>query len=282
MKAASAHELGVWYSQHLAGDLVACVARHQRCSDEAQRLRSAASAIEDAATAIHAYFPQGSPCVALVTAVQGLLHVVATASLLRDGAGPCLVTALHSLCDRSGAYEPHFVEHGLMALAMSNERLGLAGREWACYDRLDVAILSISEDEAEKLGGAFDVGYTSATADLWIAYGFPQSSNKQRHRLHPLSLQCMRMVLYNPTLLPLASGASSGESFALHYDANQAFDSATWKRQAVRSPRGCSGGLVAGYYPDFGCWIPEGIVTEWYESDKALVVTSLRSVFSAV
>lgn len=278
---ASVRELGVWYSRHLPVDSSACALRYQRCSDEAQLFHEATPRIEGAATAIHAFLPQGSPCIALCTVVRGLLQVVATATLLRDDGGPCLVTALHALCDRAGLYNSHYADHGLMALSMNNERLGLANREWSCYDQFDIAILPLNESEAEQLGGAFDIAHSLTPARLWIAYGFPLSSNKQEHRRRYLALDCLRIILYDPAPYPAASSIPTAASFSLHYDAKQSFNPETRRQQNGRSPRGCSGGLVVGYHPKLGCWIPEGIVTEWHESDRALVATSLRSVFVA-
>lgn len=275
----SACELGIWYDRDLAVDPATSMIRHRRCSDEAQRMRETMPGIEDAAAAIHAFLPKSAPCVALCTVERGLLQVVATATLLRDDGGPCLVTALHAICDREGSYNAHYVDHGLMALSMNNERLGLGNRPWSCYDRLDVAVLALDESEAGRLGGAFDIAHALTPAQLWIACGFPQSSNKQKHLRRPLALDCLRIVLYDPVPLPSASGIAPASGFSLRYDARRAFDPATRRRQYGRSPKGCSGGLVAGYHPEFGCWIPEGIVMEWHESDKALVATSLHSVF---
>jgi hypothetical protein len=278
---ASSVEVGEWYSRGLAVDPLACATRHQRCSNEAQRAHAMMPGVEEAAAAIHAFLPRGAPCVALCTSVHGLLQVVGTATLLRDDGGPCLVTALHAICDRTGLYNSHYADHGLMALSMNNERLELGNRKWACYDSLDVAILPLDENEADRLGGAFDIAHAQVPAQLWIAYGFPQSSNKQKHLRRPFVLDCLRIVLYDSAPFPTASSIAPGASFTLRYDADQVFNPVTGKRQQARSPRGCSGGLVAGYHPEFGCWIPGGIVTEWHESDKALVATSLRSVFAA-
>ncbi|WP_146084116.1 hypothetical protein [Xanthomonas albilineans] len=277
----TARELGVWYSRNLAINLSANAERHRHCSDEAQRAKRAALRIDAAAMAIHAFFPQGTHCVALCTMVHRLVQVVATATLLRDNGGPCLVTALHALCDRTGDYNSHYFDHGLMALSMNNERIGLAGKRWSCYDKHDVALLQLDEEETEKLGGALDIAHAMAPAKLWIAYGFPQSSNKQKHRLHPFSLDCQRIVLYDSTFFPSASSVDPEASFSLHYDPKKAFNAGTRKEQHARSPKGCSGGLVAGYHPQFGCWIPEGIITEWHESSSALVATSIHSVFPA-
>ncbi|QGH66996.1 hypothetical protein GHV42_16560 [Xanthomonas oryzae pv. oryzicola] len=276
-----ARELGVWYSGYLDINLSAGVERYRHCSEEAGRAKKAARSIKGAAMAIHAFFPQGTHCVALCTIVNGLLQVVATATLLRDNGGPCLVTALHAICDRVGAYQSHYFDHGLMALATNNERIVLAGKKWMCYDEHDVAILPLGAEEAEKLGGALDIAHAMESAALWLAYGFPQSSNKQKHRLRPLSLNLQRIVLYNPTFFPSASSIAPEKVFSLHYDPKKSFNAETFNQQYAPSPKGCSGGLVAGYHPKFGCWIPEGIIAEWHESSSALVATSIRSVFPA-
>lgn len=276
---APVRELGVWYDARLARDPAACTDRHERASEEALRACAAMPTIQVGAAAIHAFLPQGVPCVALCTATGGLVRSVATASLLRVEDEACLVTALHAVCERGGGYKAHYVDHGLMALAMSGARLPLHGRAWDCYDALDVAVMSLSDDEAAHLGGALDIAYAPVPAQLWVAYGFPQSANRQSHRGRPLALQAQRLVLYDRVPLPPAAGIAAEAALCLHYDAGHAFDPGSGAPRAVRAPQGCSGGLVAAYRPELGCWLPEAIVVEWHAPQRALVAVALAALF---
>lgn len=172
--------------------------------------------------------------------------------------GPCLVTALHVLSDAQGVYLEKLRVAGLMVLTMAGKRLVLGTRTWALYEHVDVALLELTEDETQLLGGALDLVGAPGTQMLWVGYGFPASQNRQKHRTHPFALHGNRIVLYDRTEPPKRFGGDPGHHMFFKYDLKPAYVPSGKRQQPAPDLDGCSGGLVAAYIHGLARWMPLG------------------------
>lgn len=265
--------LGVWFDPAILGTAQDCGVRHCRAATAAQAWRDAATGATQL-RASHAYFPDRIPCVALCTRVQGRVEAIGSATLLRDGRGPCLVTAAHTLQDPDGTYADALKREGLIALALSGASIFVGTRTWHEYAD-DVALTPLQEDEATCLGGAVHVpGTPWAGASLWAAFGFPNSGNRQRVRHAPFALHGQRIMLYHRADTP-----PGARGIAWTMDRTAILDPASGQMSTGKSLKGCSGGLIAGYDPKLGVWLPEAILTEYHQGATALVGTPLSRIF---
>lgn len=265
--------LGVWYDPATLGSVQDGGFRHCLAATTAQAWRDAATGAAQL-RAIHAYFPARIPCVALCTRVQGRVEAIGTATLLRGGRGPCLVTAAHTLQDPGGSYADALKREGLIALALSGASIFVGTRVWQEY-RDDVALTPLEEDEAAQLGGAVHVpGATSVAVSIWAAFGFPNSGNRQRLRQAPFALHGQRIMLYHRAEPP-----AGARGVAWQMDRTAILDPVSGQTSTGKSLKGCSGGLIAGYAPTLGVWLPEAILTEYRQGATALVGTPLSRIF---
>lgn len=228
---------------------------------------------------IHRFLPSGFHAVALCTNDRGQVRVVGSAALLRDQAGPCLVTAMHVLSGPDGFYREVLRDAGLMVLTMSGKKLVLRTRAWALYEHVDVAVLELTEDEVQLLGGALPLVWSPGMQMLWVGYGFPASRNRQKHRAHPFALHGNRIVLYDRAEPPRNFGGDPEHHIFFKYDLARSYVPSAKRQQPAPNPAGCSGGLVAAYINDLACWMPLGVIVEWHQPERTLVVSPLDRAF---